>query len=100
MGHFDDKDYKKNKSGPVSLRWDVFMLFCCILVCIIQIFYDSFTFCDSVLVTLLYLRLTMTHQCCVTCRVAFFMLITIAFSLVTCLTTAMPRVLQKWGIAW
>lgn len=42
----------------------------------------------------------MTHQCRVTCHVAFFMLITIAFSLVTCLTsTTMLRVLQKWGIA-
>lgn len=41
----------------------------------------------------------MTHQCHMTCCVVFFTLITIALSLVTCLTsTTMPRLLQKWRI--
>lgn len=83
---------------PVSLRWDVLMLFSCMLICIIQIFYNCFTFCDSVLVSLLSLSETnsMTHWCCMTCPVVLFMLITIALLLVTCLTsTTMLGVLPK-----
>lgn len=71
------------------------MLFSFILVCIIQIFYNCFTFCDSVLVSLLCLNETnsMTHWCCMTCHVVLFILITIALLRVTCLTST--TILQK-----
>lgn len=74
------------------------MLFCCILVCIIQIFCNCFTSCDSVLVLLLYLSETnsMTHQCCMTCHLVLFRLATIALLPVTCLTSPTTlRVLHK-----